>query len=377
MLGYKILNIFRGLNLKSSSLKKIIWSPDLKESNGQNIVTNLIYENLDFSRSFFYKSGSDFISMLKAIKKSLSLVRTTWIKSDFDILLYCIVSRSFFGYLRDLPVYLFAHSNFFVIHLHGAEVRSKILRSILGYTFRFLALRSRCLVIVPSNQIANLIRESSKGEFEVITIENPSLFLPKKSFNTKENQHAPLFFWNSNLIEEKGYLDFLQTLFEIEDFKTSSLEVMVVGKLIGSKTYQEKVQKIHTELLKNSFAFEYLGPVNRFIMEDLLKKCTHVILPSRYNTECQPLSIIEAMCYGKQIIISDLPALLETIGSYPHYSFKLSDPKGLTYIIEKALKDFSHNKVYELAPQLDDIKYARNRFCKEEFLVSINEVFNE
>ena len=62
---------------------------------------------------------------------------------------------------------------------------------------------------------------------------------------------------------------------------------------------------------------EFVGSVPPERMALLLDYADVVALPSRYSSECQPLSIIQAMCAGAALVVADTPALRATVGDYP------------------------------------------------------------
>ena len=48
----------------------------------------------------------------------------------------------------------------------------------------------------------------------------------------------------------------------------------------------------------------------------------HDIVVLLSNNECQPMAIIEAMCCGLKLIVTDIPGIRNTVGDYPVYYTK-------------------------------------------------------
>jgi len=102
--------------------------------------------------------------------------------------------------------------------------------------------------------------------------------------------------------------------------------------------------------------------VSRSKMNSLLLEADLVPLVSQYPSECQPLSIIEAMCFGRSILCLDTPALRATVGPYPcSWISKGSDEQIKLQISSKLLSGVK-------IPDLEDARHARQRFSKSRFL---------
>ncbi|MBV7410710.1 glycosyltransferase family 4 protein [Maritimibacter sp. DP1N21-5] len=122
--------------------------------------------------------------------------------------------------------------------------------------------------------------------------------------------------WNSNIIASKG---FFEVFASVQDLRACHLPVNLVS--LGALVADEELV---SEALKQRFSdlgvpawFDYRGPQSHARTVELLEQADVVCLPSRYNSECQPVAIIEAMCAGKAIVASEIPALRSTLADYP------------------------------------------------------------
>jgi len=350
-----------------------IWSVNLNESNGQNSVTNLVLKNFKLSKKYFYQPGFSFSSIFGYFNVVSNLLKDTFFGNKKINIFYGVISRSWLGIVRDLPFYFFTNSNSYIIHIHGAEINFFWKRNFLKILFYLLSLKGKCLIIVPSKSIAKILKEDS-SRFITLSIENPYIYGEDQisiEIPTKDNL---CIFWNSNLLKEKGYLDFLYSLTDMSDKYLKKINVVVAGKIIGNKKFCDQVNKIHKKLqFKN---FKYVGSVTRSEMYYYLQKSTHILLPSYYKTECQPLSLIEGMCNGKQLVISDLPALLETVGEYPHVLVKKRDSGSIKNILEKICHESEKDIVSKNISE-KDISYARERFNPKTFIRNLKAIFAE
>ena len=180
--------------------KILIWSCDYSEENGQNIVTRRIVNNT-LSRGqvieLLYMPGlwgvfSVFLLWLKACYLQFCYEKV-----------YCVISRSKFGFIRDLPILLIAllFKKKLICHSHGSDL-PHLMRSIfIGHIVRIIY--RNIILIIPSSHL--LDEFESLGIKNIIVVENffqPPSFLLQKKKN--------LIVWNSNLLASKGILEFLK-----------------------------------------------------------------------------------------------------------------------------------------------------------------------
>ena len=191
-----------------------LWSVNLNESNGQNSVTNLVLKNFKFSKKYFYPPGFSFSSIFGYFNVVLNLLNDTFFRNKKVNIFYGVISRSWFGMVRDLPFYFFTNSYRYIIHIHGAEINFFWKRNFLKFFFHLLSLKGKCFIIVPSKSIAKILKESS-SRFITLSIENPYIYEDELISNEISTKGNLCVFWNSNLLKEKGYLDFLNSLTDI------------------------------------------------------------------------------------------------------------------------------------------------------------------
>lgn len=351
---------------QETSDRLVLWSPSLVDRNGQNIVTELVLTHFLFEEVFCYRVGGRLVSIAMTICTSVRLILRLWVDRRRKTIVYAVISRSFFGVLRDLPIYFFASASKFVLHVHGAEVMQKRVLLVVSCLIRVLSIRTKCTVVVPSQRVGAELRRKCAGAV-VIVVENPCITKVAHSAAPASKMRV---LWSSNLMEEKGYLDFLEAVESANLYARADIEIVVCGQLLGSSSFKQKVNEKHRNLVGLG-SFTYIGSIDGSKIRQELLRATHVILPTKYRTECQPLSLIEAMCSGKILIISSLPAVIETVGDYPTYQFSPGDINGLGHVMTKAIYDYYNPHSEFMCPSLADSENARNRFGVDRFLSSM------
>ena len=106
-----------------------------------------------------------------------------------------------------------------------------------------------------------------------------------------------------------------------------------------------------------------LNQVSRKKYKKLILRSNLIILPSTYKSECQPLALIEAMIYGKHLIINDTIALRNTVGNYP----VLITKRNKSFIAE-SIRDCIANDKKTLQIRKKGALEARYRFSNERFI---------
>lgn len=332
---------------------KIVWSPDINNVNGQNVVTETVYKNLDGTVLITYPSGSSIRSIFLWLFSVAKFYRVCF-SSDVH-LLYIVNSRTVHGFFRDTPILFLSIFYKSFLHCHGSDILHLKDKKFLGPIVTFFYKKST--VIVPSTHLDDIL----KDDFKTLVLENFSncAAQPKSTVGQKCT-----ILWNSNLIKSKGILDFLDCLINSEEFNRGEARVLILGAYVAengfSKTqiqaaFEEKIAKVNCARVK------FLGAVTKNNSDILIGNTDWVILPSRYPSECQPLAIIEAMVRGKGLVLWDTPALRATACGYPAlFVNSLGE-------LQKVINDISSGRVFPVIDG-DHISEARRRFSKLKFI---------
>lgn len=170
--------------------------------------------------------------------------------------------------------------------------------------------------------------------------------------------------WNSNLIFSKGLLAAIDG-YLLAHSAGLPVTLTVIGSPVADHYMsKDKIFREFSDRLSSN-KFKYLGPVDLATSNELVMSSDCVILPSFYASECQPLAIISAMCYGCEVVATETPAMLSTLGDYPAWHAK-PKPAHIAEIISEIARS---RKVTN-----EDILRARKRFSTEKFLQGMNDV---
>lgn len=354
-----------------SSQKFIIFcSSRLSKLNGQNIVTRKVLDILAKNKKLIrlsYKDGFGFHIFgyfLKIIKIYLILL----VKSpDF---IYLVCSRSFFGFIRDLPILIISKFGYRVIvHVHGSDFKNIFVNKYISSLAKFLY--KNCEIIIPSNHLRNDIKENLFKKVylcENFVDQDLANYDDKNNLMTIKDEVFNVL-WNSNIISSKGFFE----TFEAIDFlnnKGYNIKFLVLGEPLGDLelSRQNVIEKLN--LYNQKRWFDRHNVVKRINLKKILLNVNAVILPSSYPSECQPLSIIEGMIFCKHIIIKNTKALKNTIGNYPA---ELVERDKL--IIANALKACINKDSSTITNRMKEGKNALKRFSYNFFESKIKDIF--
>lgn len=336
------------------------WSANLSVLTGQAIVTSRVVALLEKAdtQAFVYR-GKRLKSIVSWVWAALRLGASLLARRVR--LLYLVCSRSTAGFLRDMPAYLALLFGVRVlVHVHGSDIVDLCRRPGIGGIARNIL--ARCELIVPSAHLLAPLRDL--GLHRIHLCENFSEYiapLVTSSPRTKQSERLLRVLWNSNVMASKGFFAVADAVKSLVD-EGISIRLAVLGRPIGDEVMDLRTcQHALSQLVGQSW-IEYSGPVDRSAAMRLLHEADVVCLPSRYSSECQPLAVIEAMCAGRQLVISDAPALRATVGDYP--CEKVSDSVASEICV--ALRHVMERPASDEALQ-SAAAHARLRFSPERF----------
>ena len=114
----------------------------------------------------------------------------------------------------------------------------------------------------------------------------------------------------------KGVFDVMQAVGVLFD-EGANVQLQTIGTVMSDEELSITAANQRFSSFKDNNWLVYHGRVSAMRAAELSRETDVVLLPSRYSSECQPLAVIDAMCAGKAIIVSDTPALKATAGDYP------------------------------------------------------------
>ena len=344
---------------------KVLWSSEFDHVDGQALVTKVVHENFKslFNSYSIYPRGLKGLPILLLLYARIYLFAALF---KLDIV-YIVCSRTLLGFFRDLPVLLLSRFGLkVVVHAHGSDLPDLFSNSCVGLFARLVY--KRCEIIVPSS---HLLEIADMTDFKLTLVENPfqgtvqrhPALRPENEAIDRKSKVKLL--WNSNIIFSKGFVDVFYACEKIIASKKIPLELWILGRPIGDSfmSASEMEQFVSDVVVKSDFV-TYLGPVDFESMLSLLEGVDIVALPSFYKSECQPLALISAMCFGTKIVARDTPALRATLLDYPSYFCKSSNEVADGILAQIAVDGINKSIV----------EASKDRFSNARFLLAMTKV---
>ncbi|MFH4969230.1 glycosyltransferase family 4 protein [Gaetbulibacter sp. M240] len=335
-----------------SLANKVVFEGLTRMDNFSVDVINTSYNKFDenlgvfsFSKAFFYLKINFYAFKILNVDK----VYITPGQTFFGVLKYglFIVLSRLFG--KEL-----------IIHVHGnylgkefAQVKG-LKKRILRY---FLKMTSKGIVLSESlkGNMAPFV-----GNDQIFVLYN---FVEDYLFLKDENQ-VPLnggsgkvkIIFLSNLMEEKGIFDLLEALTNLEE-EGFDFKAKIAGN-IDSK-HSEKLSN-YFDKLKNT---EYCGVVSGKAKKDLLFWGNIFVLPTYYEMEGQPISILEAMATENLILTTEHAGIPDIFKDRVNgYYVDKKSPKSIVDKIKLSSDPIISQSIREYNGSIANKKYKQDHF---------------
>lgn len=219
----------------------------------------------------------------------------------------------------------------------------------------------------------------SKLRNKIIVAENglPLKNNPKSKAKVLDDRKPFKILFLSNLIESKGYFDVLQAAkilrnnHEISDFEFHFAGQFI--KNVDDKTVSsvEDAQLRFELFIKDndlSSVIKYHGVVSGNDKEKLLEQANIFVLPTNYNNEGQPVSIIEAIAHGLPIITTDYRAINDLVSDGKNGFFvEYGNAEQIAHKIALLIKDAA---LYSSMSQ-SSLDYFNEKFTMKKHLARL------
>jgi glycosyltransferase involved in cell wall biosynthesis len=305
-------------------------------------------------------------------------------------IVYLTIAQSWFGFLRDMLFIFFSSfgNHRIILHLHGGNYeRFYSCQPVFRKALIRWSLSKAEKIVVLSESLKSMFDFLPDSRTRIAVVHNglPSRS-PGESLEPKslpENGKSPVrILYLSNLIESKGYLDVLEAVHLLDSGHGISLEVHFCGKfLLGSDIHNYPSPRKAREDFEGRVR-EY-GLSNRVVWKESVEgrekqeelgKAHFFILPTYYNNEGQPLSVIEAIASGCCVITTRYRAIPELVDHGNAGLFV--EAKNPTAIAESVLSMIRDPKRYREVSRRA-VRHYREHFTREAHLESLKrEIFN-
>ena len=282
-------------------------NPTTGVSLANKIVVEGLSNNNQFKIDFINTSYNKFEEKLGTFSLFKALF---YLKLNFYVykilradIVYVTPGQTFFGVLK-YSVFILL-SNLFgkelIIHVHGNYLGKEytLLKGFKKLVFKWILNKATKGIVLSESLKGNMSPFIEENNIFVLHnfVEN-FLCQDKKIVFQESNESNPRIIFLSNLMQEKGILDLLEAL-KILEAEGFTFEAKIAGNIDAKNKIA--INKYFHELRN----VEYCGIVSGNEKKDLLNWGNIFVLPTYYEMEGQPISILEAMATANLILTTN------------------------------------------------------------------------
>ncbi|EHZ7343047.1 TPA: glycosyltransferase [Vibrio vulnificus] len=351
----------------------VFCGPSLKPYTGQSLAFDSISEGFDGNKIIIRYSNEGDSTYSKLAKNLKFLIEYLFlIARRFRVLdtLYITTSRSFLGFLRDF--FIINISCLFglriINHLHGADFKiffyasNCILRFFIFHTYK--KIHTSIVLLEDMKEQYDMFPHMAIDVVPNFFKESNTKFSPKVRSSSKRLKILYL----SNLMATKGILELSQAIRQLSE-EGVDIELTVAGKFLDdSKMTSSEIENEFESICCGCESINYVGTVYGEKKEFLLFESDVFCLPTYYQTEAQPISIIEAMAARCAIIATNhnyLPSMLNEKNGF------LVEPRSINAIKVALMKFYNDRKLLDEVGAFN-YKYSREMYSESEYIRALS-----
>lgn len=286
-------------------------------------------------------------------------------------IVYLPAANSLFGNLRNAPFILFSSlfGHKVVIHFHTGDFnlffqkQHLLIQKFIKWVFSFVD-----SMVILGESVKNNFSCIAHKDLNVVSIVNSisltdSMKIEKKSFN---NSNEIRIIYMSNLIRSKGYFDLLLAVdLLVNNYGLKNIKCDFCGNFLDKESKSARLQFekfVVNKRLENVVKLN--GLVTGELKNQLINNSDFFVLPTYYETEAMPISILEAMKAGVVVVTTKYRAIPEII---------LDNQTGC--FVDRNRPDQIADKIIELIKnenrfnsiRLNGFEHLRSNFSEEIF----------
>lgn len=360
-------------------MKILIIGPFPKPINGCSLANEILLKQLKLNTSISvavintnsknissenvgHFSFNKVFSFLKVYKKVFDIS-----KSD---VVYTTPGQTFYGIVKYMPFYFYCLiiGRPYIIHVHGNHLGNEYtsLKGLKKWFFAFCINKSSAGIVLSNSLKVNF--DGLLNPEKVFIVENFAQDDLVQNVEIVKPKDMLRLLYLSNLMEEKGIIDFLNSLILLKN------EGILFKADIAGKIEDESEFIINSKFEELQGFIKYHGVVSGQSKIDLLQKSNIFILPTYYRMEGQPISLIEAMATGNIIVTTKFSGIPDIISADNGYFVQAKSPKSIfeTLVKINAKLDECVDK-YSYA----NIDYVKSYFTEAQFSDKIFNVIKQ
>ncbi|APD06082.1 glycosyltransferase [Flavobacteriaceae bacterium UJ101] len=345
---------------------------------GCSMVNDLVYKRLAvrndveidvINRAFpFFNERIGYFSFRKAIFYIRQYFRINKIISN-DVI-YIAIGLTFFGVIKDLPFFIVAKiwNKEVIVHVHGNYLYKQydILKGFKRRLFHYVLSIMDKGIVSSKVLIHNLTPFIDKKNIFCMHYFVEDFLLKEVKKKDIQNNEKIKILYLSNLMKEKGIIDFLVSL-KLMDKEFIDYEV----KIIGGVDNENKNEIFN--LIDSNPKISYSPPVRGEDKKKAYLWANTFVLPTYYSMEGEPISLLEAMATGNIIVTTDHAAISDICGVNTGFIVRKNSPEDIK---EKLI--FISKNINNLQSMMDyNYEYARKKYTTDIFIKNLINVFYE
>lgn len=309
--------------------KKVLFVAPANSKGGIGAVLDLYRNNLsNFDVLYTYPDQNKSARLLFFVKAIIKLCHLLLIDKSIGIVHIHTASQGSF-YRKAIVLIL---SKLFrkktVLHIHGGGFKTFLEHSLGGGSLILFLIKIADQVICLSDEWK--LYFTKLHQLKNITVLSNPIQIPEYKFKFSDKNNIVLLFFGT-VVESKGIFDLVNFLSENDYFKKKKLLLHIGGEGELTKMNDLLEQKnVKDQILIHG----WVAGKNKI---ELLEKADIFILPS--YAEGLPMSILEAMSYGKPIIATEVggvPTLVQN--NFNGWVYNPNEINSLTSIIDDIFK---------------------------------------
>lgn len=275
---------------------------------------------------------------------------------------YLTIAQSAHGFARDFVMIWSARllGHRVICHLHGGNYRAfydgqpRWLKALIRATLRHAE-----SVLILGEQLRDSFGFDPRLAPRLRVVPNG---LPVRNFRSPAPKRLPALptpespvrvLFLSNLVESKGYLDLLEALRLVRERPLGrAVTALFCGEFMANPADDRRVRdaehgrRLFEELVERyglADQVRYLGPVTGDAKLSVLQDAHVFVLPTYYNNEGQPISIIEAMAFGNVVVSTPYRAIPDLVeDGVTGFLVPPCDPASLADTLYAIIEDPEH-----------------------------------
>lgn len=348
---------------------------------GQAVASLALYNHLknnydvdviNLSKNSLQQGISSFSRFIEVIKIFYNIYR----KSNLADVIYLNNSQSKAGVLRDIIIFFLVRNNIskVIVHSHGNGIKKIVYDD--SYILKFLSTiflkKIKKLIILGPSGLKVYKDIISKDQLYIVyNFANDELFLSEKRVISKHRNINSDFRLNilflSNLIPGKGYIELVNAYKSLNNDIKNNIQITFAGNFV--KQYDKNVFE---ESIHEYDNLVYFGLADAHQKKLLLNNSNVFCLPTYYEYEGQPISILEAYAAGCAVITTNHAGIGDI------FSNKINGiyvDKRSVISLANAIKELynNHNQILQYA--ITNNKLAHKKFREEIFCSKIESIF--